>query len=247
MKEILHTYNAISLEEVQRAKLMRRVDSKFIITKQQLHYYLLNLTNFYDVMQINGEQNLTYRTLYYDTPNFEMYTLHHNGKKNRYKIRIREYSETNTFFLEIKFKNNKSQTHKKRIEVDKNKNSFSKKEEEFIDQNSNYSIDNLEKKLSNTFNRITLVHKTDIERITIDTDIKFCSLGGKIIELDNLCIIEVKQEKFNINSKFMQLLKKEGIRQLRVSKYCTATTILNPELKNNRFKNKILAINKLTA
>lgn len=247
MKEILETYNSISLQEVQRAKLMRRVDSKFIITKKQLNFFLLKLTDFYDVMQINGEQNLIYRTFYYDTPDFEMYTLHHNGKKNRYKIRVREYSETDTFFLEIKFKNNKSQTHKKRIEIDKNNNSFSDKEERFINKNSNYSLDDLEKKLSNTFNRITLVHKTDIERITIDTDIKFCSLEDEIIELNNLCIIEIKQEKFNINSEFMQLLKKEGIRQLRLSKYCTATTILNPELKSNRFKNKILAINKLSA
>lgn len=38
------------------------------------------------------------------------YHDHHNGKLNRFKIRQREYMDTKTSFLEVKFKNNQRRT-----------------------------------------------------------------------------------------------------------------------------------------
>lgn len=247
MNNILQTYNAISLDEIQRVKLMKRVDTKFVITKDELLSFLPLLTNFYDVLEINNERNLEYRTQYYDTEDYQMYTLHHNGKRNRHKIRIREYVSSNKLFLEVKFKNNKQQTIKNRIVTQKSELEGCEKETNFIENYTDYKFDEIEKKSANSFYRITLAHKTKIERVTIDTNIKFYSTFKNKIHLNNLSIIEIKQEKFNINSEFMQLLKNNGIRQMRVSKYCTATSLFNSDLKYNRFKRKLLHINKLVS
>ena len=43
----------------------------------------------------------------------------------------------------------------------------------------------------------------------------------------------------------MKLIKENGVRPMRVSKYCVGAKLLYPELKNNRFKQKHLHINKI--
>lgn len=245
MNNFLDKFNPISLKEVDRAKLMKRVDTKFVVNQNILQVILSQCSEYYDVLQINNERNLNYETYYYDTPDFQMYTTHHNGKKNRYKIRIRKYVETDNNFLEIKFKNNKSETLKNRISLNEPNFTFSDKEGKFIKKNSIYNIDELELKSTNIFNRITLVHKYNVERVTIDNNITFISTNDKQVLMKNLSIIEIKQEKFNLNSEIMQLLKNNHIRPFRISKYCTATTILNPQLKNNSFKYKLFLINKI--
>jgi len=245
MYKILNSYNPISLEETQRAQLMKRVDSKFLVTHNILQNVLSQCSDYYDILQINNERNLSYKTYYYDTPDFQMYTNHHNGKKNRYKIRFRKYVETDTNFLEIKFKNNKSETIKKRVPADETYFSYSEKDYKFIRKNSTYILDNLELKSTNQFNRITLVHKKNVERVTIDNNIIFSSKDGKEIILKNISIIEIKQEKFSLNSEIMQFIKNNHIREFSLSKYCTATSLLNPHLKCNNFKQKLTIINKL--
>lgn len=247
MTEILNTYNSITLDEIQRVKLMKRIDTKFIIEEKKLFSLLPLLTDFYEIMEINGVKNLRYNTFYYDTPNFEMYLLHHNGKKNRHKIRVREYIDSKTNFLEVKFKNNKRQTIKNRIPIDELEIKNDDYIRNFLLKYSGYRYEEIEKKTTNSFKRITLANKKLMERVTIDTDISFKTEGKPRVSLNNFCIIEIKQEKFNINSEFMQLLKQNSIRPMRVSKYCTGTILLNPEIKSNRFKRKILTINKLTA
>jgi len=247
MEDVINLYKPISLKQMDRVKLMKRVDTKFIISKNKLSFLLSQLQSYYDVLEINNKRNLPYKTNYYDTEQFQMYILHHNGKKNRYKIRYREYSVSDTSFLEIKFKNNKSKTIKKRIPTTVQKFSGSDIENNFISDYSPYNFHNLELKTSNSFNRITLAHKYNHERITIDNDIKFCSSDNKQMSLNDLCIIEIKQKRFDLNSEFMQLLKANHIRPKRLSKYCIATTLLNPSLKNNRFKEKLSAIQHFTA
>ena len=55
-----------------------------------------------------------YKSLYYDTEDWKFYLDHHNGRVNRNKIRFREYVGSKLTFLEIKLKNNKGKTIKKR-------------------------------------------------------------------------------------------------------------------------------------
>ena len=94
------------------------------------------------------------------------------------------------------------------------------------------------------FSRITLVNKKIKERLTFDINFRFEKEEQKG-SFENIVIAEVKQEKVNYASPFMRLIKTNGIRPFRISKYCLATASLYPELKQNNFKSKFLHINQL--
>ena len=63
-------------------------------------------------------------------------------------------------------------------------------------------------------------------------------------EHPNLVIIEIKQEGLDRHAPIMAVLKSVGYRPYRVSKYCLGMTCLCPHLKSNRFKRKLLRIDK---
>jgi len=58
-------------------------------------------------------------------------------------------------------------------------------------------------------------------------------------------IAELKQENVNRASLFFRLIKENGVRENRFSKYCIGIIKNNPDIKSNRFKAKILFMDKL--
>jgi hypothetical protein len=235
----------VSLLEMDKVKLMDRVDTKFICSSNDIPLLLSNISNEYQVLEINGFRVMPYKTTYFDTQDFQMFKAHQNGKLNRYKIRQREYSVSGLNFLEVKFKNNKGRTLKSRIEKSMIYFRFTRKEEFFLHYRSPYGYCKLEPKLHNSFKRITLVNSC--ERITIDFDLTFSLKNGESISLPDLGIIEVKQGKYNRNSKILDVLKQLNIRPSGFSKYCMGISLLQQDIKSNSFKSKLLLINKLIA
>src|SRR4051812_18873006 len=100
---------------MDNVKLMNRTDTKFLFTTDQFETVLNEVAPYYKVLEVNGKRLNHYKTLYYDTSDLALYNKHHNGKLNRYKIRHRTYVESDTGFLEVKFKNNKGRTIKNRV------------------------------------------------------------------------------------------------------------------------------------
>ena len=98
----LDKFQPISLEEMDAVSLMKRVDTKFIFNIKILPQLLENIHKEYRVLEINKNRVMTYKSNYFDTPNSDLYLMHHNGKAKRVKIRIRNYVESNLFFLEVK-------------------------------------------------------------------------------------------------------------------------------------------------
>lgn len=244
INDILRNYSSISLGEMDDVKLMNRVDEKYVFEFDQIYKILNELSPIYNVLEVKNTRLLNYQTTYFDTENFLMYNAHQNGKKNRYKIRKREYIIDNQGFLEIKFKSNKGKTIKKRIPYQNNELELSKQESDFIKEKTPFNSTELKPVLTSKFSRITLVHKLDKERITLDLALNFENFSRKEIGLPFICIAEIKRERMSINSDFFQLMKKNKIRPLRVSKYCIGTVLLNEDVKYNRFKKKLLKINK---
>ncbi len=242
LKHKLSVIRSISLNDMDNVKLMNRLDTKYIFNAEKLNIVLENLKKNYRVLEVDGRKISKYKTVYFDTSDFMFYIQHHNKKLNRNKVRFRKYVDTELSFLEIKKKNNKGRTIKNRINLMENE--FSNKvSKEFI-----YSLIGkdliLEKKHVNTFNRITLVNNLNNERVTIDTSLQFMSENQKV-RLENLVIAEIKQNKKNRKSVFVNIMKDSRIRPYRISKYCLGSTFLFPELKKNRFKKKIKYIKKL--
>ena len=223
-------------------KLLNRTDTKFVIPKDLFVRILPLLKENYKVLEIKNKRVAQYKTLYFDTDDFDFYTHHHNGWPNRYKVRMRKYIDSGLCYLEIKNKK-KGRTIKKRIQIADFEEEISETSLQFISDVIPNDI-HLIKKMWNSFNRITLVNKTDKERLTLDIGLGF-QWNDKDLSLQNVIIGEVKQEKVNRNSPFMKLIKENGVRPLRVSKYCIGAKLLYPALKNNRFKEKHIHINKI--
>ena len=110
---------AIGLEEAKVVRLMNRVDRKYLASADVMEELLGRVTDGYRVQEIAvGNRIAPYRTLYFDTDDLAMYTMHHNGKRNRQKLRVRTYRSSDTTFFEIKNKDNKGRTSKVRIPMD---------------------------------------------------------------------------------------------------------------------------------
>lgn len=236
-------FSKTTLEKMSRVHLLNRTDTKFIFNVKSLFDLLLLAKEDYLTLVINDESILDYSTQYYDTEDFEMYRLHQNKKLNRYKIRQREYLISNIGFMEIKFKSNKKRTIKSRFKIDRIEDELSAKSITFINEHSIYDGHRLVKSLLNKFSRITLVHKTKMERVTVDFNLNFCN-EKKEIQLPYLAIVEVKREG-NASSELISLLKQNKIYQKSFSKYSIGTLLLNPTFKGNSFKRTLLTLEKI--
>ena len=240
---IISDFTPISLGEMDGVKLMSRTDTKFAFQANKLPFLLKKLIPFYRVLAIDGKLMHDYKSLYYDTDDRKFYIDHHNQRVNRNKIRFREYVGSRLTFLEVKLKNNKKRTIKKRMKVDAIAKELSEEHKKYIKRIIGIKLAVNAKQRIN-FSRITLVHKTQKERLTIDINLTFETdkLSG---DLKQIVIAEVKQEKMSRSSDFMKIAKEMSILPIRLSKYCMSTLQLNPDVKQNRFKKKRLFINKL--
>ena len=164
LREILSSFSPISLKEMDRVKLQNRVDTKFVFETSLLPQILADISNDYAVLTIKEKRWNSYRTLYFDTKDLQCYIQHHNGKANRYKIRFRNYVESQLNFLEIKLKNNKSRTIKFRKETNELEENLSQSSKQFINDCTFFNGNELIPVLWNNFTRITLVNKTINER-----------------------------------------------------------------------------------
>lgn len=246
LQNILSQLSPITLEEMDRVKLQNRTDTKFVFEADLLPIILADIKDDYSILEIKNKRTNSYQTLYYDTPLFTSYIQHHNEKANRIKVRFRKYIESDLNYLEVKFKNNKSRTIKARKKVSSLETELSQDSKQFIEGNSFYKGSELIPTLWNKFTRLTLVHKTQNERLTIDLNLSFENFKNQEVkEIPHIIIAEVKQEKASGNSDFIRAIKKHHIRPSGMSKYCVGTALLNPQLKSNNFKERILNINKL--
>ena len=243
-EEIVKGFAPIHLDEMGDLKLMDRTDDKYLFHKDQLPAILKRAIHDYQALEISKQRVMGYESLYYDTTDHLMYRLHHNQKLNRHKIRIRQYLDSQEFFLEVKFKNNKGRTQKQRITVGGYHSLSEPGSRDFISANSPYSVENIEAKLYTSFERITLVNPAGKERITLDLNLTLHN-NGNSLTIPYLVIAEVKHEQNFASRGFSKMLQEERIFPKRISKYCVGTNLLYPELKHNRFKPKILYLNKL--
>ena len=246
---ILEVFSPISLAEMKSVKLMNRVDTKYVAPVSMLKDLLKNSISDYRTQVNEGKAVAAYDTLYFDTENLDMYTRHHDKYLTRNKIRTRTYVDSALSFLEVKHKNNKGRTKKKRIVItEEDFGNFNGNEAavEFLRGQVTYNNKELKPQLRTIFNRITLVNNNLTERLTIDFNLRFENKQtGKVSELPNVMIIELKQDGHQ-NSKMKNILIDLHITPFRISKYCIGTVLTNDNVKYNRFKTKIIYLNKIS-
>ena len=87
-KALVDQFNTHSLEEQAVVNLADRTDTKFLLPARVLPRFLGSLGNDYTILQELGHRVFTYENTYFDTPAWDLYLHHHNGKLNRHKFRL---------------------------------------------------------------------------------------------------------------------------------------------------------------
>jgi len=232
----------IDLTELGKASLLNRVETKYLLTYEQLEQILSQLIEHYFVLHAFGTEN-PYQSIYFDTPDFMLYHRHHAGAKGRYKLRSRRYCVSDNNFFEVKFKDNHGKTYKQRLPTQNLVTSI-EKVSDFVEERYPQAIDSLSPVLESCYNRITLVGHTGDERVTLDTSVEFRA-DGKLVCFPALVIAEVKRENRQVNSSFMSIMRSLRVPPHSLSKYCLGVSQLYP-VKSNRFKPTFRHLNKLT-
>jgi hypothetical protein len=242
LHEILQLFEPVRLEQLDSVKLLNRVDTKFLLQADILPDILKSMQKDYFVLEINSSRICHYNTIYLDTPEFYFYNQHQTGRLERVKIRVRTYLETGKSFLEIKTKNNHSKTAKDRISISGIGEIKCMKYQKFLQKKTD-KTKILNPVIEVLYSRITLVNREFTERLTIDTDLSYKN-DNKSIQVSNLCIIELKQDK-TAKSPVRKVLRDKRIFVSSLSKYCLGIASLYPQVKRNNIKEKIRNINKI--
>ena len=249
VNDILQKMSPISLDEMSAVKLMNRVDTKYVADDLTVAKLFSLIKDDYYVQEIEGKRIAAYDSIYYDTIDNHMYIIHQDKKLKRDKLRVRNYVDTGSYFCEVKHKNNHGRTKKKRIEVGENVFSDLKSDlavREFVEnQLPDYDFEGFVKKMSTSFDRITVVNKGKTERITIDFNVRFHNFeNGNEEGIAPLIIMELKRDG-RCESIFQKTLFELRVKSFSISKYCIGRALTDKNLKQNRFKKKIMKLEKL--
>ena len=244
MFDKINDYRTVSLDEIKTIQLMSRVDTKYIVATETMTRLLDELANDYLVLEIASQRYGQYQSVYYDTVDLQMFYTHVTTRFPRFKVRERTYSQNDMQFLEVKYKKANGRTSKKRLPM-ANRGSFDETKNDFVADNSPFCLEDLQPKLSNQFNRITLVNRERTERVTLDFNLQYRSLDGITTTVgNNVSIIEVKQDK-KVNSIIDSRLKDENIRPCSISKYCFGMLLINNNISYKMYKTKFVNFLKI--
>ena len=92
LQETLSKLNPISLQEIEGAKLMNRLDQKFLIRRNWIPSLLEDCKDFYRVLEVEGLRKSAYQNRFIETPAYASLNAHTRGRKIRFKARIRQYA-----------------------------------------------------------------------------------------------------------------------------------------------------------
>lgn len=241
---VLGSYDQITLARMNGVELLKRTDTKYVLSTAQAIGTLESLSRDYWVLEVAGTRLQHYRTQYFDTATLAMYLSHHAGNAVRYKVRNRTYLDSGVSFFEVKRKNNKDWTTKYRTPIVGCPRDLTPEARLLLKDHLPLPAQSLEPTLRNDFVRITLVSKRYAERVTIDLGLLFARGATKIV-LPRAVIAEVKQAGINRGSDFIRAVRQRGLHPTGISKYCIGVSLLYDSVKHNNFKPKLRLIEKV--
>lgn len=242
----LEKFHPISLAEMDSVALMNRVDTKYLVPLEDALSIIAAICENYRVLEIESRRLFEYRTVYFDTADRFLLNEHLRGKLNREKIRSREYVGTNARFFEVKLKTNKGRTVKRRITKTDGLATIQPNEASFVAQHAKIPAEELQPAMTIGFHRTTLVSTENKERITFDFSLRFDNKETHK-DMRDLVIIELKRDAKAVHrTPIMEAMKNASSYPSSLSKYCIGMVLLNETDRYNRYKPKLLNLNKLS-
>ena len=168
----------------------------------------------HSVLSIQNQVSTVYNNLYFDTPEGTCLEDHTRGKNIRYKVRVRQYANTGVAFLEVKLRDVHSKTFKHRIVRQGAWDApLTQEELDFLGEhlpNANALVPALQ----SSFERFTLIHVGQGERITFDQDLQFkvpSTRKGEehlwVKPTPHLAVVEWKQSNVNHRGELIQAIR----------------------------------------
>jgi hypothetical protein len=244
VNDILPSYKAIDLAQLDAVDFEKRLDTKFTFHNSHVRSFLKEMQDHALVLEVKDQRLIHYDNRYLDTEEHTMYLNHHNGRLNRYKVRIRHYGNGPTF-AEVKFKSNKKMTRKWRTPAESLDSYRQPEILSFINRRLPFEAETLVPAIDLSYQRITMASNDMLEKFTLDFNLT-AQWNGKIVQFADMAIAEIKQRKLNVKSPFYRALMDRHIYPTSFSKYCVCMASMHGELKQNRFKPILRNVNKLT-
>ena len=236
VQTILDGFERLSLDELGSVKLMNRMDTKYVVEAETAIRILRELPKDYMALEIAPQLYGQYRTMYYDTTDLKMLLAHITTRYPRYKVRKRSYLHNDMHYLEVKHKKMNGKTSKKRLPTD-DENGL---DDRFVATHTPFIAEELYPKLETRYNRIILVNRNRMERVTLDFELQFHSYDGVATQVfSNAAIVELKQERI-AQSAITGMLRNENIRPYGMSKYCVGMLLLNNNQSYKMYKTKFV-------
>lgn len=234
-------FQPIGLEQLNaKAAMLERLDNKYVIRKAVLRQAVAELVRHFDILEIDGRRSFAYDTCYFDDENNTSYFDHHRGRRQRFKVRVRKYADSRLCFVEIKLKDKRGITVKKRLDyaIEKygtlDEKAWAHIRSSYGDLYGRVFDYALRPAIEMAYRRITLVARNGGERMTIDGGLVF-SHGSRSCAIDeDVFIVETKSANGNgVADKILRGLHQHPTK--RCSKYCVGMAALQEVHKCNKF------------
>lgn len=235
MRSVLSSLDSIDLDTLQqKADLQTRLDRKYILPVGLAQEAITAFAPRLAVLEIDGQRDFAYESVYFDTPALESYFSSAHGRRRRFKVRTRSYLDSGASVLEVKTAGGRDETVKARNEYTlADRAGLTAEAEEFLAVNGldPSIIEQLAPTLTTTYRRATLLDASGF-RATMDTQL-MCLTRDAQAELPDNVLLETKAP--GAATDLDRWLWARGQRPIRVSKYCTGLAALTPGLAANKW------------
>jgi hypothetical protein len=217
-------FEPVSLEELdERAALLKRVDHKYALQREQFAQLLERLRSDHQVLEIDGQRMFEYRSTYFDTPDLRCFTDHVEDRQPRFKARTRLYVNSGTCVFEVKLKREDGETDKRQLDysvgdADRLTDAAKQCVEEALQDARLSAPAHMMPTLRTSFHRITFAAREGSERLTCDLGVRLAGQDGDEASMrDGMVLVETKTERGE--STIDTVLADLGLEPISLSKY----------------------------
>jgi hypothetical protein len=221
------------VELLRGRELLRRTDTKFLLSEERLEALLARLRESYGVLATGPNTVGTYATEYLDTEELRCFEDHRRGRRLRQKVRVRSYPDRGLSFVEVKSRRSDVWTVKHRRERPLGGGPLCRDERAFVSEHCSFPAEGLEPVVRVHYRRALLLSRETRERVTIDADLSVIR-GTQVEKLAGIAIVEVKQPSFRASTPAMRALRACRLRPIALSKYCAAVVLTHEGIRCNR-------------
>lgn len=222
-----------------KASLLTRVDRKYVVPLATFARLVHALGDEWSVLEIDGSRLFGYASVYFDSPDLLTYRAHLQGRRRRYKVRVRRYVDSDDCMLEVKHKGVRGRTVKQRQpHATWSQSDLGERGREFVldclASHGEPPVATFRPVVATSNRRATLASPADTARLTVDADLT-CGWAGRTTVLrEGYVVLESKVDGHA--STVDRLLRALGERPVAISKYCVGVASLDLGVPTNPWR-----------